>query len=166
MNVLPIKQDENLLEKIDSLYREVWNHSIKERLIKHASYEGFRGYVIISDDEEVLGFSYGYTSLPGQYYHELLSKELGPKEHEKWLADCFELVELAVHPSHRKKGLGKLLVNELLIGVDNKTSILTTQVNNHSARKLYEALGWFVVKEPFLPNVESSQYVIMVKVLN
>ncbi|MED4018778.1 GNAT family N-acetyltransferase [Sutcliffiella cohnii] len=165
MKILPIKQDEKLLGKIDSLYMDIWNHSIKERLIKHSSYEGFRGYVIISDDEEVLGFSYGYTSLSGQYYHELLSKELEPKEYEKWLTDCFELVELAVHPARRKQGFGKFLVNELLRGVDNKTSLLTTQVSNHPARKMYENLGWVVVKESFLPNVDSSPYVIMGEVL-
>ncbi|MGY3717370.1 GNAT family N-acetyltransferase [Sutcliffiella cohnii] len=165
MKILPINQDENLLEKIDSLYMDIWNHSIKERLIKHDSYEGFRGCVIISDDEEVLGFSYGYTSLSGQYYHELLSKELESKEYEEWLTDCFELVELAVHPTYRKQGFGKFLVNELLRGVENKTSLLTTQVSNNAARILYESLGWVVVKESFLPNVDSSPYVIMGKVL-
>lgn len=110
VRVLKIDFDEELLDTIDALYCQVWNQSIKERLIKHLKYEGFRGYVVLSEEEEILGFSYGYSSLSGQYYHDLLSKELGTKEYEKWLKDCFEFVELAVHPLHRNQGFGKLLI--------------------------------------------------------
>lgn len=165
VSVVEIGKDENLLETIDSLYRQAWNQSIKERLIKHSNYDGFRGYIIMSDEEEILGFSYGYSSLSGQYYHELLSKELNTKEYEKWLQDCFEFVELVVHPSHRNQGYGKVLINELLKGVNNKTAVLTTQVKNISARNLYQGLGWVVVKEPFILNNNDSPYVIMGKVL-
>ncbi|WP_243300470.1 GNAT family N-acetyltransferase [Bacillus litorisediminis] len=165
VRVVEIDRDPYILKTIDDLYRQVWNHSIKERLIKHSSYKGYRGYVIISDKEEVLGFSYGYSSLSGQYYHDLLSKELGPIGYEKWLKDCFEFVELAVHPSHRHLGYGKLLVNRLLKEVNNKTTVLTTQVYNKPVRNLYQGLGWVVIKEPFIPNNDSSPYVIMGKVL-
>ncbi|WP_243357348.1 hypothetical protein [Bacillus litorisediminis] len=61
VRVVEIDRDPYILKTIDDLYRQVWNHSIKERLIKHSSYKGYRGYVIISDKEEVLGFSYGYS---------------------------------------------------------------------------------------------------------
>ncbi|WP_409289600.1 GNAT family N-acetyltransferase [Peribacillus sp. SCS-37] len=165
IRILEIDSNESLLETIDGLYKQVWNHSIKERLIKHSSYKGFRGYIMFSDEKGILGFSYGYSSLSGQYYHELLSKELGPKEYEKWLKDCFEFVELIVHPSHRNQGYGKVLVNELLKGVNKKTTILTTQVNNKPARNLYQSLGWVLVKEPFIPVTNDSPYVIMGKVL-
>ncbi|MEH7237643.1 GNAT family N-acetyltransferase [Bacillus sp. JJ1562] len=160
-----IDKDENLLETINGLYRQVWNQSIKERLKKHLNYDGFRGYIMKSNGEEILGFSYGYTSRSGQYYHELLAKELGPIKYEKWLEDCFEFVELAVHPNHRKQGYGKELIHELLKGVTNKTAVLTTQVNNKSARNLYQGLGWVVIKEPFIPNKNDSPYVIMGKAL-
>lgn len=93
------------------------------------------------DKSEVVGFSYGYTSLPGQYYNGLLEKEFSSTEQTKWLTDCFELVKLAVHPSYRKQGLGKMLITELLEGVGNKTALLTIQVNNNSARSLYESLN-------------------------
>ena len=161
------KMDEYLLNAIDDLYRQIWNHSIQERLNKHYRYHGFKGSVCISGDEEIVGFVYGYCSMPGQYYHELLANELGSVESKRWLKDCFELVELAVHPSHRNLGYGKLLVTQLLKEVQNQTAILTTQVTNQSARKLYQGLGWEVVKEPFIPGNSNahSPYVIMGKVL-
>ncbi|MEH7226091.1 GNAT family N-acetyltransferase [Bacillus sp. JJ1566] len=165
VRVVKIDKDENILESIDCLYREVWNQSILERFKKHSNYDGFSGYIMKSDEEEILGFSYGYTSQSGQFYHELLAKQLNPIEYKKWLDDCFEFVELAVHPKYRNQGFGKLLVHELLKEVTNKTSVLTTQVNNVSARNLYQQLGWVVVKDFFLPSHNDSPYLIMGKVL-
>ena len=61
----------------------------------------------------MIGFAYGYASLPGQYYHELLARAFDREECDKWLRDCFEFVELAVHPSFRKQGLGRMLTLKL-----------------------------------------------------
>lgn len=165
LRVVKIDMDEHLMDTIDGLYREVWNQSLIERLKKHINYDGFRGYILKSDDGEILGFSYGYTSQAGQYYHNLLANELSPIEYEKWLQDCFEFVELAVHPNHRNQGYGKVLIHQLLKGVSNRTAVLTTQVDNISARNLYQGLGWGVVKEPFIPSKNGIPFVIMGKEL-
>ncbi|MCM3364566.1 MULTISPECIES: GNAT family N-acetyltransferase [Niallia] len=166
VRLLAINKNENIINKMEELYKQVWNKSIKERLIRHTTYEGFRGYIIITAEEELLGFAYGYTSLPGQYYHELLSIEVNQKQYETWLKDCFEVVEFAVHPLYRNKGYGKKLIHELLKGVENKTAVLTTQVNNTVARHLYKQMRWIVIKEPFIPSEHEATYVIMGKVLN
>jgi len=154
------------IEQVSELYRVIWNskdNSIKSRMIKHKSYKRFKGFVILSDENKVLGFSYGYSSLPGQFYHELLAKEFKKDEYQYWLQDCFEFVELAVHPSYRKKGLGTLLIEKLLEDLDNKTAILTTQMDNKSARSLYDSLHWKVLKAPFYPSNTKHPYVIMGK---
>lgn len=167
VKVIELESNE-VIQKVSELYKEVWNsedHSIKERIVKHSSYEGFRGFVIQSKEDRVIGFSYGYTSMPGQFYHELLAKEFNSEEYYDWLQDCFEFVELAVHPSYRKQGLGKMLISKLLEGVDNSTTVLTTQINNNSARSLYESLQWKVLKEPFYPSNTKMPYVIMGKKL-
>lgn len=158
----------DVIQKVSELYKEVWyseDHSIKERILKHSSYEGFRGFVILTEEDRAIGFSYGYTSLPGQFYHELLAKEFTSEEYQEWLQDCFEFVELAVHPLYRKQGLGKMLITKLVEGVDNSTTILTTQINNNSARSLYESLQWKILKEPFYPGNSKQPYVIMGKKL-
>ncbi|MEH7239410.1 GNAT family N-acetyltransferase [Bacillus sp. JJ1562] len=159
---------ENILDKVANLYKIVWDSAdplINERLLKHANYDGFKGIVILSDEEEAIGFSYGYTSLPGQFYHEKLAKEFSSEEYNKWLKDCFEFVELAVHPDYRQQGFGRILVNELLQDIKNKTVILTTQVNNRPARSLYESLNWICLKDQFFPSVKDNPYIIMGKKL-
>lgn len=159
-----ISRDEELLRQVAILYQKVWNQedqSIINRVVRHSGYKGYRGFVAISEQGEVAGYAYGYFSQPGQYYHGLLSKAFNPEEYQKWLVDCFEFVELGVDPAFRNQGLGKQLVNRLLEGTGEKTAILTTQLDNGSARRLYESLGWDVIKEPFYPNDEGQPYVIM-----
>ncbi|MFD1739624.1 GNAT family N-acetyltransferase [Bacillus salitolerans] len=166
LEILKIKEE--MLEKVASLYNKVWSvrgTSFLERLQKHMNYEGFTGFVIVSEDGDVIGYSYGYTSLPEQYYHGLLSNEFNSEDYQKWLTDCFEFVELAVHPGYRKQGHANQLITKLLDGVGHKTAILTTQQNNFSARKLYESLHWVLYKETFYPGDKSNPFVIMVKKL-
>ncbi|MGE6256924.1 GNAT family N-acetyltransferase [Heyndrickxia sporothermodurans] len=91
--------------------------------------------------------------MPGQYYNNLLEKDFHLEEKHKWLNHCFEFVEVAIHPSYRKQGLGK------------NTAILTTQVNNIAARSLYESLNWKVLKEPFFPSDKNNPFGIMGKEL-
>ncbi|MFC4408869.1 GNAT family N-acetyltransferase [Chungangia koreensis] len=158
-----LKINDALFDQIESLYNRVWNQSIDERLRKHYTYDGFRGVALLSKTDRLKGFAYGYTSLPGQYYHGLLAKELAPNEYEHWLTDCFEVVELAVDPDFRRQGHAKTLMTELLDEVERKTAILTTQTDNHSARSLYESMGWVIVKERFYPGVPDKPYVIMGK---
>lgn len=156
-----IKMDDTIIGQIESLYSKVWNQSIVERLKKHYTYEGFKGIALLNEEEQLIGFAYGYTSLPGQYYHGLLSNALNPSEYEQWLSDCFEVVELAVDPDFRRQGHAKTLMTELLKEVKQKTAILTTQTDNPSARSLYDSMGWVIVKEPFYPGVPENPFVIM-----
>ncbi|MBM7587997.1 GNAT superfamily N-acetyltransferase [Bacillus pakistanensis] len=158
-----------MFDEIAFLYNDIWNKEGTDflgRLKRHSNYEGFRGFVAFNQEKEMIGYSYGYTSLEGQYYRDLLAKQLNPHELEAWLENCFEVVELAVHPSIRRSGLGQLLVGKLLEGVEHKTAILTTQEKNIPARTLYQNLEWVVVKESFIPSsVDATPYVIMGKSL-
>lgn len=164
-----INKDKELLNQVADLYQQVWAQedlSIKERVTRHAGYADYRGFVAISNQGEIAGYAYGYSSLPGQYYHGLLSEALNPEEEQTWLTDCFEFVELgSVLPAFRNQGLAKELVNHLLDGAGHKTAVLTTQLDNDSARGLYETLGWRVIKQPFYPNENGQPYVIMGKQL-
>lgn len=121
---------------------------------RHADYPGYRGLVAVSEPPttgggSVLGYTYGYASAPDQYYHEQLAGALGPDRAERWLSDCFELVELGVAPGARRRGVGGYLHDSLLAGVPSETSVLTTGVDNGPARSLYTDRGWVAVAEPF-----------------
>jgi ribosomal protein S18 acetylase RimI-like enzyme len=165
VRVLSIEKDDIIIEQMEELYKSVWNKSIKEPLVRHIKYKGFRGNRIISAEGRLIGFVYGYISLPEQYYHTLLSNELSQEEYDFWLKDCFEVVELVIHPLHRKRGFGSKLMRALLLGVDNKTAVLTTQVTNTAAQSLYTGLGWTVIKNAFILNKTEAPFMIMGKVL-
>ncbi|MBB6453248.1 ribosomal protein S18 acetylase RimI-like enzyme [Salirhabdus euzebyi] len=168
VKVVELDKSEKTLNEIAQVYKEVWeknDNSIKERFRKHATYKGYRGYMIINEKNDLIGFAYGYTTLPGQYYNGLLRDTLEDKLADKWLSDCFELVELAVLSTERNKGYGKHLASKLVEGVTNKTAVLTTQMNNEIARNLYEKLNWEVVYKPFYPD-KNNAFVIMGKKIN
>ena len=150
---------DNWLKQIASLYQQVWNidTDCTEQFKRHMMYEGFRGTICLDEEDEPIGFAYGYASLPGQYYHELLSSHLKVDLSNEWLTNCFEFVELCVHPSMRQLGIGTLIHEHLLKNMPYKTGVLTTQQSNLAARKLYEARGWIVIADSFLPNQKTKE---------
>jgi GNAT superfamily N-acetyltransferase len=164
-----IEKDEILINNMAKLYCKAFEKTIFtemiERIKRHIEYADFKGIVAINDENEVVGFTYGYRSLEEQYYNQLMREALNLEQADEWLQDCFEFVELAVHPQYRNEGLGMKLHNELLEGISNRTSILTTQINNEKARSLYERLDWVDVLEPFHPSKNDVSYVIMGKAL-
>lgn len=160
---------DDLLKPIVSLYQQIWNSNTDgtEQFNRHMDYEGFRGYVCLDEEEMPVGFAYGYTSLSGQYYRELLTSHLKSDLSNEWLANCFEFVELCVHPSVRQKGIGSLLHDSLLKDIPFDTTILTTQYSNLAARNLYVRKGWIVIDDSFFPNEKTKErYLILGKKLS
>jgi ribosomal protein S18 acetylase RimI-like enzyme len=156
------------LQNMVRIYYEVWGgnpNDFLERFKRHTTYPGFKG-VVVYDGKDVLGFAYGYSSIPGQFYHDLLRMELTNSNQEWWLEDCFEFVELVVHPNYRRKNIGQELATNLLENSKKKTAVLTTQTDNISARNLYKKLNWKIIKENFYPGDTTEPYVIMGKILN
>ncbi|KLA31565.1 GNAT family N-acetyltransferase [Bacillus cereus] len=169
MIIIPIRKDEALIINMAKLYCIVFDTTnfadMVEQIRRHIGYTDFKGIVAINDENEVVGFTYGYRSLEGQYYNQLMREVLNREQVDQWLEDCFEFVELAVDPQYQNEGLGTKLHNELLEGISNRTSVLTTQINNEKARSLYERLDWVDVLEPFHPSKNDVSYVIMGKAL-
>lgn len=169
MKFVSIEKEEILIENMAKLYCKAFEktnfNEMIERMKRHVEYADFKGIVAINDENEVVGFTYGYRSLEGQYYNQLMREALNLEQVEEWLQDCFEFVELAVHPQYQNEGLGTKLHNELLKGISNRTSVLTTQINNEKARSLYERLEWLNILEPFHPSKNDVPYIIMGKTL-
>jgi ribosomal protein S18 acetylase RimI-like enzyme len=113
---------------------------------KHARYEGFKGVKARDRDGNIVGFAYGYTSLPGQFYREKVEAQLSVEQINTWLGDCFEFVELAVSPAFRRLGIANTLHDVLLNGVNHRTALLTTGIDNSPAISFYEKKGWEAIK--------------------
>ncbi len=110
--------------------------SAASSLRQHARRDGFRLFVARSDSGEVVGFCYGYHGQPGQWWHDFVSKLLTPEARAQWLSDCFEFVELAVHPAFQGQGIGGRLHDALLAGVPYRTAVLSTYSGENRARQL------------------------------
>lgn len=130
---------------------------IVKQFQRHARYPNYEGYVAV-EDEQVVGYIYGYSSRKGQYYHDLMSSHVTSAQ--PFLSDCMELAELGVHPNHRNKGIAKKLMETLLHRRKEKYAILTVRKENRTAISFYEKSGWIVLTDRFFPNV-NDEYLIM-----
>jgi GNAT superfamily N-acetyltransferase len=109
---------------------------------RHAVYGGFRAFGAFNLERKLVGFSYGYASVPGRWWRETIARPLNTEQREYWLADAFELAELHVHPSAQGLKLGSQLHDLLLSGVHHKTALLSVMHRSERARHLYQRRGW------------------------
>lgn len=154
MRIRKLAGNSVLIKSAAAFYQEAWQVSfadIAPRFVRHSRYPGYQGLVQLDEKSKMVGLVYGYTSRPGQYYHNLLRAALQENGKSDWLDDCFELVELVVAPSVRGSGIGTALLNQLLTAAPNKTAILTTRENNIKAIQFYERNGWELLKDSFYP---------------
>ncbi|SNZ03479.1 Acetyltransferase (GNAT) family protein [Terribacillus aidingensis] len=147
--------DSPLIVSAAAFYQEAWqveDATIAPRFVRHSTYPGYCGLVQLDEKGNIVGLVYGYISKQGQYYHDLLHSALQENGKSSWLEDCFEIVELAVSPTMRGKGIGTSLLTQVLAAVPNQTAILTTREKNTGAIRLYERNGWELLKDSFYPD--------------
>ena len=87
-----------------------------------------------------------------------------------WLViDELHITFIAVHPLHRRKGLGKLLLSDL---INRSKSLLTNQIylevkdNNEPAKAFYKSMGFKVIGNRSKFYKDGSDAIIFVKQLN
>ncbi len=135
--------------------------SFRESLARHAGRAGFRCVVALDAHDEVLGFTYGYTGAPGQWWTDCVRAGMPPALAARWMDGHFELVELAVRPEAQGRGIGARLHDTLLEGLPHRTALLSTIDAETRALHLYRRRGWVVLLEHFFfPNVPEP-YLIM-----
>ncbi|SNY62516.1 GNAT family N-acetyltransferase [Paractinoplanes atraurantiacus] len=123
-------------------FREQWRD---DTLPTHAARAGFKCRAAW-DGDEMVGFTYGYTGDFGQWWTDHIAARVSPELSREWLGGHFELVELAVLPSHERRGLGTALHDALLDGLPHRVALLTaTDDENAPARRLYDRKGWRVL---------------------
>jgi ribosomal protein S18 acetylase RimI-like enzyme len=129
---------------------EVWTgvSSVRlgEILERHAARDGFT-FLAARDNGTIEGFTYGYRGSSGEWWHDLVAKSMSDEQRARWLVPRhFEYVELHVRPERQGRGLGGRLHDELLARQpDSPTAVLSTQVDNERALRLYHGRGWEVV---------------------
>jgi ribosomal protein S18 acetylase RimI-like enzyme len=107
----------------------------------------------------LVGFGFGARSLPGQWWHDRVAAQVG-MEHPA-LQDAWTLVDLAVAPEVRSRGIGSALMEALLAAQPCPRALLSTEVSNAGARRLYERHGWRYLHAGFAFNPGEQPYVVM-----
>jgi ribosomal protein S18 acetylase RimI-like enzyme len=119
----------------------------------HVHRRGFRAVGSIDDRGELLGFGYGYTSEPGQWWHDQVRAAIDEPARARWLTDCFEVVELHVRPANQGLGLGATQLRMLLDMAEGATTLLSTPEADEAtsrAWRLYRRFGFVDVLRHFI----------------
>lgn len=120
---------------------EDWRSTIWER---HRAREDYR-LVTAESDGAVVGFAWGYTGRPGQFWSDFVLRTLGAAA-APWVGGHFEFVELAVEPGSQGRGIGGLLHDAMLEGLPHERALLgTTDDADAPAYRLYRSRGWQVL---------------------
>ncbi|GAB3945570.1 hypothetical protein GCM10029976_071570 [Kribbella albertanoniae] len=118
-------------------------HFATDQLPTHAGRDDFR--LVAARDESVLGFAYGVTGWPGQWWSDRIAAAIPAELAAEWIGGHFEVVELAVIPEAQGRGLGAALMTALMDGLPHRKALLTTYVDDRAAPRLYRRLGWQVL---------------------
>lgn len=102
------------------------------------------------DQDTLLGLAYGYLGAPDLWWDRQVRRGFreagGPDTRQAVLMrDYFEIAEIHVDPAHQGRGLGRLLLTQLLWHVPASHALLSTpevedEANN--AFSLYRSLGF------------------------
>ncbi|WP_165807217.1 GNAT family N-acetyltransferase [Nocardioides currus] len=125
-----------------------WREQVWDR---HASRAGFR-LALARHHGALVGFAYGYTGEPGQWWTDNAAAVLHPEVAADWLGGHFELVSIGVDEPARHAGVGRQLVAALTDGLAHARWVLMTSADpSDPARGLYRATGWAVIGAGLAP---------------
>ncbi|HEX9012762.1 MAG TPA: GNAT family N-acetyltransferase, partial [Anaerolineaceae bacterium] len=112
--------------------------------------QDFCGYWACDPYGKLVGFAYGYSGAPGQWWYDTITVGMDPVLVDRWLSDYFEFVELAVDPGLQGQGIGGRLHDALLGCTRCATAALTTAQIVTPALHLYQRRGWTTIRSNYI----------------
>jgi GNAT superfamily N-acetyltransferase len=165
---------DDLLRRLDdviSVYGQAMGYpaellSIRRgHIAQHVYRAGFRAVASLDDRGTMLGFGYGYTSAPGQWWHDQVKGMLSREARKEWLTSCFEVVELHVRPLAQGHGLGAAQLRSLLkMATMAQTTLLSTPEADEAtsrAWRLYRRFEFADVVRDFTFPGDSRPFAIL-----
>jgi ribosomal protein S18 acetylase RimI-like enzyme len=128
---------------------------------KHVRHEGFACRAALLDDDTLVGFGYGYTTRPGQWWHDLVRRALPDELGREWLQDAFELSELHVLPVYHGGGIGRRLLTSLAGGIPHSIMLLSTPDTDTRAFRLYRSTGFVDLARNYLFPGDSRPFAVL-----
>lgn len=136
--------------------------SFTDHIARHAQRPDFRFLAALDPaDKRLLGFVYGYTTAPGQWFQDTIRPALGPALAARWLDGAFEFTEFAVLPAAQGRGIGGRLHDAVLADLPHRRAILSTYDEPSAALALYRRRGWRALRSDYhFPGIERP-YLLM-----
>ncbi|CAN5606693.1 GNAT family N-acetyltransferase [soil metagenome] len=139
---LPDKVDEAMAIYVAAMgYAPATGRQRAAHAIKHSEFAAFRFRAAVNSHGRLIGFGYGYTSVAGQWWNDLVRRAVG-KAGSQWLDNAFELSELHVSPASQGMGAGERLLQSLATDLPHRTMVLSTPEGDNRAWRLYRRLGF------------------------
>jgi ribosomal protein S18 acetylase RimI-like enzyme len=128
---------------------------------KHADNEGFACRAALTADDRLVGFGYGYTTRPGQWWHDLVRRALSRETAAAWMSDAFELSELHVLPTCQRQGIGQRLLSSLAAGIPHAAMLLSTPDADTRAFRMYRQMGFVDLTRNYLFPGDSRPFAVL-----
>jgi ribosomal protein S18 acetylase RimI-like enzyme len=127
---------------------------------RHTANAGFACRVAEDADGQLIGFGYGYTTLPGQWWHDLVRRAVTP-QNQDWLVDAFELSEMHVLPSAQGLGIGRRIIEALAGDITHQAMLLSTPDADTRAFRLYRRVGFQDLARNYLFPGDSRPFAVL-----
>jgi ribosomal protein S18 acetylase RimI-like enzyme len=137
----------------------------RDSLTRHAALPGFRATAAWGPGADLVGFAYGHTSRPGQWWHDRVAPALAPDVAARWLDEPFVVVNLAVRPRRRREGIGSRLHDLLLESAPHGRAVLTARQDDADVQRLYHGRGWQEIGRDLAFVEGADRYVILARPL-
>ena len=127
---------------------------------RHTRNDGFVCRAAVTDGE-LVGFGYGYTTTPGQWWHDLVRYAMPREMAAVWLRDAFELSELHVLPSYQGVGIGRELLAGIASDLRHEVMLLSTPDADTRAFRMYRAMGFVDLARHYLFPGDSRPFAVL-----
>ena len=128
---------------------------------RHVANDGFSCRAALDDCGALVGFGYGYTTRPGQWWHDLVCRAMTPDAAADWLVESFELSELHVQPEYQGQGIGRRLLAALSTGIPHRVMLLSTPDADTRAFRLYRHAGFVDLARHYLFPGDSRPFAVL-----
>jgi ribosomal protein S18 acetylase RimI-like enzyme len=128
---------------------------------RHTVNEGFACRAALDGDGTLIGFGYGYTTRPGQWWHDLVYKAMTRAAAADWLSESFELSELHVLPDYQGRGIGRRLLISLAQALPHRAMLLSTPDADTRAFRLYRDAGFVDLARHYLFPGDSRPFAVL-----
>lgn len=134
-----------------------------DRVVRYADRPGFR-LTLCREGALVIGLALSVHARAGDWWRDRVAEALGPEDAAQWLDPVVrEVVHVAVDPTARRRGVGRLLTEDALDDGDVTAVVLSCHPDAQAAQRLYRACGFRTLSDDFRTAPGQLGYLLMAR---